>query len=182
MVIGADGRHSLVAKIVEAERYNEKPEILTGYYSYFSGLPVDGFETFVRPGRGFVAWPTNDDLTLVIGGWPHSEFEQNRKDVEGNWMKMFDFAPEFGERMGAAKREERIVGTAVANYFRNAGASAPRVAAASRCRLRQPGGDGPVRPDGCGGHLTIRVLLPGERGRHRCCGAKAIGVALRLKG
>ncbi len=24
---------------------------------------------YVRPNRGFAAWPTNDDLTLVFGGW-----------------------------------------------------------------------------------------------------------------
>ncbi|CAN5754521.1 NAD(P)/FAD-dependent oxidoreductase [soil metagenome] len=118
VVIGADGRHSLVAKRVAAEQYHEKPEILTGYYSYFSDLPVTRFDTYFRPGRGFAAWPTNDGLTLVVGGWPHSEFEQNRKDVEGNWLKMFDLAPEFAERIHAAKREERIVGTAVPNYFR----------------------------------------------------------------
>ena len=118
VVIGADGRHSLVAAKAGATQYNDRPELLAGYYSLFSDLPVDGFITHDRPDRGFAAWPTNDGLTLVIGGWPYAEFERNRKDVEGNWMAMFDLAPEFGERIRAARREERIVGTAVANYFR----------------------------------------------------------------
>jgi flavin-dependent dehydrogenase len=119
VVIGADGRHSLVAAAVEAEQYNEKSQLLCGYYSYWSGLPMDGrFETYIRPDRGWGVWPTNDDLTLVIGGWPYSEFEANKKDIEGNYLKLFELEPAFADRIRAATREERIVGTAVANYFR----------------------------------------------------------------
>jgi len=45
---------------------------------------MDGrFETYARPMRGFAAWPTNDDLTLVIAAGPFSEFDANRKDIEG---------------------------------------------------------------------------------------------------
>jgi 2-polyprenyl-6-methoxyphenol hydroxylase-like FAD-dependent oxidoreductase len=118
VVIGADGRHSVIAKHVGPEQYNEKAEFLAGYYSYFSGMPVSGFEIFDRGNRGFAAMPTHDDLTLVVGFWPYAEFEANRKDVEGNYFKMFDLAPDFAERIRAAKREERIVGAAVVNYFR----------------------------------------------------------------
>jgi len=119
VVVGADGRHSLVARAVKPERYNEKPPLLCGYYTYWSGLPMDGrFETYVRPERGFAAWPTNDDLTVVIGGWPYAELEANRGDVEGNYLKMLELAPEFAERVHAATREARFVGTAVPNWFR----------------------------------------------------------------
>jgi 2-polyprenyl-6-methoxyphenol hydroxylase-like FAD-dependent oxidoreductase len=118
-VVGADGRHSVVADKVKPEAYNERAPILAGYYSYWSGLPMEGrFETYALPHRGFAAWPTNDDLTLVVGGWPTTEFEANKKDVEGNWMKMIDMAPAFAERLRAGKREEKFVGTPVANYFR----------------------------------------------------------------
>jgi flavin-dependent dehydrogenase len=118
VVVGADGRHSSVAKAVSPARYHERPPILAGYYSYWSGLPMDGrFETYVRPGRGFAAMPTHDDLTLVVGGWPTAEFEANRSDIEGNYLKMFELALDFAERLGAATRMERIVGTAVPNYF-----------------------------------------------------------------
>jgi flavin-dependent dehydrogenase len=119
VVIGADGRNSLVARAVRPEQYNEKPQLLCGYYSYWSGLPMDGrFEVFVRPDRGWAAAPTHDDLTLVVAGWPFAEFEANKKDVEGNYLKMFDLAPEFADRIRGAKREARFSGTAVPNYFR----------------------------------------------------------------
>ena len=120
IIIGADGRNSLVAQAVKAEQYNEKPALLAGYYSYWSGLPMSGrFETYVRPERGFAAWPTNDDLTLVIAGWPYAEFEANKKDVEGNFLRTIDMAPPFAERLRAGQREDRFYGAAVPNYFRN---------------------------------------------------------------
>jgi len=118
VVIGADGRHSILARTVSPEQYNEKPPLQMSYYSYWSGLPLDRFEAYDRGDRAFAAWPTNDGLTLVIGGWPIAQFEENRKDFEGNFTKIFDRAPEFAERMRAGKREEKLVGASVPNYFR----------------------------------------------------------------
>ena len=119
VVIGADGRHSLVAQAVNPFQYHEKPPLLAAYYAYWSGLPMQGrFETYVRPNRGMAAWPTNDDLTVVIAGWPYADFEANKKDIEGNFFKTYDLAPEFAERLRASARETRFVGTAVPNFFR----------------------------------------------------------------
>jgi 2-polyprenyl-6-methoxyphenol hydroxylase-like FAD-dependent oxidoreductase len=119
VVVGADGRYSRVADAVGAEQYNERPEILCGYYSYWSDLPMGGrFEVYARDGRGWAAAPTHDDLTLVVAGWPFAERDANRNDVEGNYIAMFDQAPEFAERIRGAKREARFAGTAVKNYFR----------------------------------------------------------------
>lgn len=119
VVIGADGRHSLVARDVKPEHYNEKPPLLAGYYSYWSGLPMSGrFEAYDRGNRSFAVWPTNDDLTLVVGGWPIAEFDANKKDIEGNFLKMIDLVPAFSDRLRAGKREERFYGAFVPNYFR----------------------------------------------------------------
>ncbi len=119
VVVGADGRHSMVAAAVRPEQYHERPPLLAGYYTYWSGLPMDGrFETYIRPHRGFAAAPTNDGLTLTVGGWPHAEFEANKKDVEGHFLKMFDLAPQFAERIRHARREASFAGTPVSNFFR----------------------------------------------------------------
>lgn len=119
VVVGADGRRSLVAKTVRPEQYHEKPRLLCGYYSYWSGLPVDGrFETYVRPHRGWAVAPTHDGLTLLVAGWPFTEFDANKRDVEGSYLRMFELAPEFAERIRGARREARFVGTTVPNYFR----------------------------------------------------------------
>jgi flavin-dependent dehydrogenase len=119
VVVGADGLHSLVARTVAPEQYHEKPHLLCGYYAYWSGLPMDDrFETYDRPDRGFAAWPTNDDLTLVIAGWPFREFAANRGDIEGNYLATLGTVPAFADRLRGARRESRIAGTAVPNYFR----------------------------------------------------------------
>jgi len=118
IVIGADGRNSQVARAVSAEQYNTKPMLQWSFYTYWSDLPIDGMETVVRPDRGWGAFPTNDDLTLVVVGWPYAEASAYKADVEGNYLKTLELAPEFAARMCAAKREARFAGGAVANYFR----------------------------------------------------------------
>jgi flavin-dependent dehydrogenase len=119
VVVGADGLHSLVARSVKAEQYNEKPPLEASYYSYWSGLPMDDrFEAFDRGDRAWAAWPTNDDLTLVIVGWPIAQFEANKSDFEGHYMAAFRRAPAFHERIQSATRVERLIGASVPNFFR----------------------------------------------------------------
>jgi 2-polyprenyl-6-methoxyphenol hydroxylase-like FAD-dependent oxidoreductase len=121
VVIGADGKHSLVAKAVKPESYNERPSQLAMYYAYWSGLPVTGFETTIRAEgrRGWAALPTHDGLTCMPFGWPVEEFKANRGDIEGNFFAAIDLAPEFAERVRSAKRESKFIGSAeLPGYFR----------------------------------------------------------------
>ncbi|MFE5964886.1 NAD(P)/FAD-dependent oxidoreductase [Streptomyces sp. NPDC056463] len=119
IVVGADGLHSSVAKATGAGGYAEKPKINAYYYAYWSGLPMDAtFEAYDREDRAFAAWPTNDDLTMVICAWPMRDFEANRGDIEGNYHATLARAPAFAERISKATRTERFVGTAIPNYFR----------------------------------------------------------------
>jgi 2-polyprenyl-6-methoxyphenol hydroxylase-like FAD-dependent oxidoreductase len=104
---------------VKPEHYNEKSPLVAAYYSYWSGLPMDGqFETYIRPNCGFAAAPTHDDLTLLVVGWPYAQFEANKKDIEGNYHKMIDLAPDFAKRVRGATREARFAGAALPNFFR----------------------------------------------------------------
>jgi flavin-dependent dehydrogenase len=118
VVIGADGRNSLVAKAMRPEQYNEKPVLLWGYYTYWSNLPVDGFETVVRPGRGWGAAPTNDGLTMLVVGWPEAEAAAYRADVEAGYLDTLDLAPDFAERVRGARREDRFHAGTCPNFFR----------------------------------------------------------------
>jgi 2-polyprenyl-6-methoxyphenol hydroxylase-like FAD-dependent oxidoreductase len=121
VVVGADGRHSALARAVQPEEYNELPTRMAMYYAYWSGLPVDGFKTWLRAEqrRGFAVWPTHDDLTVVVFGWPVEEFKANRADIEGNFLGMVDLVPEFAERVRAATRESKFAGSAeLPGYFR----------------------------------------------------------------
>jgi 2-polyprenyl-6-methoxyphenol hydroxylase-like FAD-dependent oxidoreductase len=121
VVIGADGRHSIVAKAVEPESYNEVPPLAPAYYAYWSGLPTDGFDTYIRAesGRGWAAIPTHDGLTCVVQGTPQADVATTKKDVEGTYLAGFELAPEFAERVRAAKRESGFMGAGdLAGYFR----------------------------------------------------------------
>jgi 2-polyprenyl-6-methoxyphenol hydroxylase-like FAD-dependent oxidoreductase len=118
VVIGADGRNSAVARALGPAHYNQKPMLQWSYYTYWSGLPVNGMETYIRPDRGWAAMPTNDGLTLVVVGWPYAEAAAYKADAEGNYLKTLELVPEFAARVAAATREERFVGGSVTNFFR----------------------------------------------------------------
>jgi 2-polyprenyl-6-methoxyphenol hydroxylase-like FAD-dependent oxidoreductase len=121
VVIGADGNHSLVAKSVHPEQYDARPSRLAMYYAYWSGLPVTGFDTTIRAEgrRGWAAAPTHDGLTVVPFAWPVEEFHTNRSDIEGHFFATVALAPEFADRVHAATRESRFVGSAdLPGYFR----------------------------------------------------------------
>ena len=64
VVVGADGRNSLVAKAVRPAPYAERPPLTVGYYTYFSNLPTDTFEAYSRPGRGWAVCPPNAHVAL----------------------------------------------------------------------------------------------------------------------
>jgi 2-polyprenyl-6-methoxyphenol hydroxylase-like FAD-dependent oxidoreductase len=118
VVIGADGRNSRVVRAVEPEHYHDKGVLQWSYYTYWSGLPVDGMEITIRPDRGFGAFPTNDGLTVLVVGWPAAEGAAYKADVEANYLKTIELAPALAERVRAARREARFAGGPVDNYVR----------------------------------------------------------------
>jgi 2-polyprenyl-6-methoxyphenol hydroxylase-like FAD-dependent oxidoreductase len=118
VVVGADGRGSHVSRAVQPEEYLTKPKLQWSYYTYFSGLPVDGFEITVRPDRGWAAVPTNDGLTLVVVGWPFAEASAYKADVEANFLKTLELSPAFADRVRKATRVEPFSGGSVLNFFR----------------------------------------------------------------
>jgi flavin-dependent dehydrogenase len=119
LVIGADGRHSLVARSVAPEHYRTQPPLEAGYYAYFSGLRNDAFDVYIRPGRSMAALPTHDGLACVVVTWPIAEFEANRVDIEGNFFQSLELAPSFSEQVLRGKRESRFAGTAdLPGYYR----------------------------------------------------------------
>ena len=119
IVIGADGLHSVVARAVDAPRYQEVPALECGYYSYFSGVPTGGVEVYFRERRLILVFPTNDDQICLVVCAPIDEFHAFRGDIDGYFYRSLDPVPELAERVRAGRREERWVGTAdVPNFFR----------------------------------------------------------------
>jgi 2-polyprenyl-6-methoxyphenol hydroxylase-like FAD-dependent oxidoreductase len=119
VVIGADGRNSMVAKAVQAEQYNERPPVTPAFYSYWSGVGSTGFEVHIRERCGMAAFPTHDDLTLVIAGLPEEDLHGRRHDVEGTFMATLDAEPAFAERVRSGTRVERFhASPSLAGFFR----------------------------------------------------------------
>jgi hypothetical protein len=113
LVIGADGRHSFVAKAVKAERYNERHHCTFDYYTFFSGVPCRGLELWIKGRLTGGAYNSNRGLTFV-GCWgPRAWFHDFRADLVNNFMRSIEvLSPEFAELLRRGKREERIYGTA----------------------------------------------------------------------
>jgi 2-polyprenyl-6-methoxyphenol hydroxylase-like FAD-dependent oxidoreductase len=119
LVIGADGMRSLVARAVQAPTFYTKPSLSCSYYTYWSGVPIEGVEIYSRPSRLIITFPTNDGLTCTYVSWPQAEFHTFRADIEGNFLQTLDLVPSLAERVRQGKREARFAGTGDApNFFR----------------------------------------------------------------
>ena len=108
LVIGADGKHSLVAEAVNAGTYRERPVAAFASYGYWHGLAGDGGEFYQRAGRAVAVFPTNDGLTMVYAASPLSEFDQARADLDGFYRRTLDSCGDLGERIRTADRVERL--------------------------------------------------------------------------
>jgi len=108
LTIGADGRHSLVARLTGAASYRTRPSRSMGCYTYWSGVPAQpGGQLYGRPGLAVGAWPTNDGLLMTYLAWPAARFPEFRRDVEGNFLRSLDEVG-LGDRIRAGQRAERF--------------------------------------------------------------------------
>jgi 2-polyprenyl-6-methoxyphenol hydroxylase-like FAD-dependent oxidoreductase len=108
LVIGADGKRSLVAAAVAARGYRSRPVRSFATYSYWAGVPVNGGELYQRPGRAVAVFPTNDELTLIYAAAPVSEFASARADLEAHYLRTLDLCGDLGERVRSGARAERL--------------------------------------------------------------------------
>ena len=120
IVVGADGIHSPVARMVDAPEYDAVPALTCGYYAYWSGIKLEGAELSLGGQSGLLAFPTNDGLACVALMRRIGDFAEFRSDIDGHfraWAKAN--LPAVGDQLDTATREERYIGTAeTQNYFR----------------------------------------------------------------
>lgn len=120
LVVGADGKRSLVAQTVDAPMYATREPGTCGYYTYWDDCPVDALEFYTRPDRTIVAFPTNDQQAAIFVEWTNREFPTFKADLENNFVATLDqIAPDLGSRAHGGKRAHRFMGTAdLPNFFR----------------------------------------------------------------
>lgn len=118
LVIGADGLNSSVAGMVGAAMARSHPSLTCGFYAYWSGVPVDGVEFFLREGRDILVFPTHDGLTCIWVGRSNSEWSSYRADIEANYLASLD--PVLLAHVQRGRRETSFRGThRLPNFYRD---------------------------------------------------------------
>ena len=117
ITIGADGKNSALARAVGAPYYEETSPLTCWYFSYWSGVPTEGFEMYLRGKRVIFGFSTNDNLFAIFIGWPIEEFRSVKADIEGQFMRVVHLVPGFAERVRCGRREERFYGSADVGSF-----------------------------------------------------------------
>jgi 2-polyprenyl-6-methoxyphenol hydroxylase-like FAD-dependent oxidoreductase len=119
VVVGADGRRSQLARFVGAREYNTFPSVMCWYFSYWSGMPKQGLEIYIRPSYAIATFPTNDSLVGIFVGWPTQCLSAIRGNIERHFLAAVDEIPDLAERIRSASREEPFKGaTDLPNFFR----------------------------------------------------------------
>ncbi|MEV5974971.1 NAD(P)/FAD-dependent oxidoreductase [Streptomyces sp. NPDC051921] len=123
VVIGADGRNSIVARQTGAAAYHTRPPLTVVYYTYWRGLSPERRhrnEVFLEGDKQIGVIPTHDDAYLVQAARPHDFFGTYRSDIERHYLKAVEeAAPSLAEELAGAERVERFRGSAtLENFYR----------------------------------------------------------------
>jgi flavin-dependent dehydrogenase len=130
IVIGADGRNSLLAREVRAKRYFEVPALFAWYYAYFPNVLLDvppsamaerlaGYPAVGADYGASFVFPTDSHLTLVGFGVQRDAFDAFRRDYRRHFMEGISLVPGVAARVGNRQPEGAIVGTGdLPNFFR----------------------------------------------------------------
>jgi flavin-dependent dehydrogenase len=118
VVIGADGRNSLVARTVGATTYDGRPGVACAYYTYWGGVDGGDVELYPREGRMVMGGAqTHDGLQIVIVFWPRAEFHAVRANVERSFRESLALAPPLAERLASGERADRFYGIADLPFY-----------------------------------------------------------------
>ncbi len=120
IVIGADGRTSVVAEAAGAKIYHRDRHASGTVYGYFRGIRDDGFRWYFAKNAAAGVIPTNHGLSCVFASVPSVAF---RETFKGDLFRGFQTilahnAPELAEEIGRGTQEGRLTPFAGAAGFR----------------------------------------------------------------
>jgi flavin-dependent dehydrogenase len=121
ITVGADGRHSQLARAVDASISHHVPTVLCYYFGYWSETETEDFELYLRSQerRVIFSFKTEGGLFAVFVGAPIEELRDFKRDIEGAFMHTLDLVPGFAARIRAGRREERFYGASdLPNFYR----------------------------------------------------------------
>lgn len=116
VTIGADGRHSTVARTANAAEYDVVPPLLATYYRYYRGIPPldDATLEVYRDAEGTFCYlfPADAGFWTLAVSFPQEGFERVRRDHEA------ELAGQVGRK---SRLPERLAGAEAVAPWRGAG-------------------------------------------------------------
>jgi 2-polyprenyl-6-methoxyphenol hydroxylase-like FAD-dependent oxidoreductase len=107
MTVGADGRHSTVARGVGAAEYDVVPPLLATYYRYYRGvepLAAPTLEAYRDVEGGFCyLFPCDGGYWTLAVSFPQAEFDVVRRDHEAQLAAHVTRKPGLSERLAGAE-------------------------------------------------------------------------------
>ncbi len=125
IVVGADGRHSAVARAVGAAEYDVVPPILATYYRYYRDVaPLDPatLEAYRDAEGGFCyLFPCDAGLWTLALSFPQADFDRVRRDHETELAAQIARKGGLGARLVSAEAVSSWRGAGdLTNFFREA--------------------------------------------------------------
>lgn len=111
IVIGADGRYSLVARLVHAKVFWQVPIGRMAFYGYFRHVvpaPEPSIEIFIRGSTWLYLFPTDGDLCMVAIGIDHHQGPYIQTNRLQGFMDIMQKCPELMQRLSHAELVNKI--------------------------------------------------------------------------
>ena len=120
LVVGADGRNSLVARSAGAKAYATHPTASAWYWAFWSGLPAsDALTMHFRERRLCGVFPTNDGLTILAIEAPWEERRAFQENPESAYLADLATFAAVADVTDGGSREGRVLGMVeLPNFFR----------------------------------------------------------------
>lgn len=124
-VVGADGKRSLVARLVQApiyDRIDGRNCVFYAYYRNFKPLDEPSAVVYLDPETRTAAlvFDADDGLTVVSAGVPAEQFATARTDPAGTLERTWQAFPELAARGRTATRVTPVMGQqAVDSFYRH---------------------------------------------------------------
>lgn len=106
LVVGADGRESVVAESVGAQKYLVKPAGRTPVWGYFAAGPQEPRLRIGRKGNlAFLASPTDSGLYMATVAVDHSDASSFLRNRDANFREAVRCWPELDDIIGETERD-----------------------------------------------------------------------------
>jgi 2-polyprenyl-6-methoxyphenol hydroxylase-like FAD-dependent oxidoreductase len=109
IVIGADGRKSSVARLVQAPVETQALNASAVIFGYFPDIGTDAYEWYYAPGLGAGIIPTNDGDSCVFMAMPRERLDRARGRLEAAFHELLaECNPGLGARLAGLAPSTRL--------------------------------------------------------------------------